>query len=65
MGTYSIQHLSAQLNEAFWLFLCLNCDVYDTISPKEFIDFFWLKKIDNFKISKINVKFDHQFIAPF
>ena len=40
MGTYSIQHLSAQLNEAFWLFLCLNCDVYDTISQKELIDFF-------------------------
>ena len=65
MGTYSTQHHSAQLNEAFWLFLCLNCGVYDTISPKEFIDFFKLKVIDNFNISKINVKFDYQFIAPF
>ena len=35
-----IQHLSAQLNEAFGLFLCLNCGVYDTTSPKDFIDFF-------------------------
>ena len=33
--------------------------------PKELIDFFELKVIDNFKISKINVKFKHQFIAPF
>ena len=65
MGTYSIQHLSAQINEAFWLFLCLNCGVYDAMLPKEFIDFFLLKVIDNFKISKINVKFEHQFIAPF
>ena len=30
----------AQFNEAFWLFLCLNCGVYDTKSPKEFIEFF-------------------------
>ena len=67
MGTYSIQHLSAQLNEAlfFILFLYLNCGVYDTISPKEFIDFFLLKVIDNLNISKINVKFEHQFRAPF
>ena len=40
MVPHSIQHLSAQLNEAFWLFLCLNCGMYDNISPKEFIDFF-------------------------
>ena len=41
MGTYSIQHLSAQLNEALLLLvLRLNCGVYDTISPKEFINFF-------------------------
>ena len=40
MGTYSIQHLSAQLDDAFWLFLCLNRDVYDTMSPKEFIGLF-------------------------
>ena len=33
--------------------------------PKEFIDFFLSKVIDYFKISKINVKFEHQFIAPF
>ena len=65
MGTNSIQHLSAQLNEAFWLFLCLNCGVYETISPKEFIDFFLLKVIDNFNISKINVKFEQWDIAPF
>ena len=65
MGTYSIQHLSAQTNKAFWLFLCLNCGVYDAMLLKEFIDFFLLKVIDNSKISKINVKFAHQFIAPF
>ena len=64
MCTYNIQHLSAQMNEAFWLFLCLNCGVYDAMLTKEFIDFFLLKAIDNFKISKINVKFEHQFIAP-
>ena len=64
MGTYSIQHLSAQSNEGFWLFLCLNCGVYDTMSPKEFKDLFLLKVIDIFNISKINVKFEHQFIAP-
>ena len=64
MGTYSIQHLSAQLNEAFWLVLYLNCAVYDSISLKEFIDFFLIKEIDNFNISKINVKFEHLFIAP-
>ena len=40
MGTYSIQHLSSQINEAFWLFLCLNCGVYGAMLPKEFIDFF-------------------------
>ena len=34
MGTYSIQHLSAQIIEAFWLFLCLNCGVYDAMLPK-------------------------------
>ena len=39
--------------------------MYDTISPKEFIDFFEIKVIDNFNISKINVKLDNQFIAPF
>ena len=65
MGTYSIQHLSTQLNEAFWLFLWLICGVYDNISLKEFLDFFYLKVIDNFNISKINVKYEHQFIAPF
>ena len=65
MGTYSIKHLSAQLNAAFWLFLCLNRGVYDTIWRKEFIDFFKLKVFDNFNISQINVKFEHQFIAPF
>ena len=64
-GTYSIQYLSAQINEAFWLFLCFICGVYDTMSPKERIAFFLLKVIDNFKISKINVKFEHQFIDPF
>ena len=30
-----------------------NCGVYDNISPKEFIDFFEFKAIDNFNISKI------------
>ena len=43
MGTYSIQHLSAQLVKFFGLFLCLNCGVYDTISATEFIDFFLIK----------------------
>ena len=65
MGTYSIQHLSAQINEAFWLFLCFYCGEYDAMLPKELIDFFSLKVIDNFKISKIYVKFEHQFIAHF
>ena len=65
MGTYNIQHVSAQLNEAFRLFLCLNCGMYDTISPKEFIDFFELKVIGKFNIWKINVNVEHQFIAPF
>ena len=65
MGTYSIQHPSAQTIEAFCLFLCLNCGVYDAMLPKEFIDFFKLRVIDNFNISKINVKFEHQFITPF
>ena len=40
MGTYNIQHLSAQINENFWLSLCLNCGVYDAMLPKTFIDFF-------------------------
>ena len=40
MGTYNIHHLSAQLNEAFWSFLCLNYGVYDNISAKKFIDYF-------------------------
>ena len=39
--------------------------MYGAISPKEFIDFFELKVIDNFNSSKINVKFEHQFIVPF
>ena len=39
--------------------------MYNTISPKEFIDFLELKVIDNFNISKINVKFEPQFIGPF
>ena len=26
-----------------WLFLCLDCGVYDAISAKEFIDFFLIK----------------------
>ena len=39
--------------------------MYDTISPKEFIDFFYLKITDNFNISKISVKFEYQFIAAF
>ena len=47
------------------MFFCLNCGVYDAMLRKEFIDFVLLKVIDNFKISKINVKFEHQFIAPF
>ena len=42
-GYISIQHLSAQSVEAFWLFLCLNCGVYNTISVTEFIDFFQIK----------------------
>ena len=33
----------------------------NTITPKEFLDFFKLKVIDNFNISKINVKFEQQF----
>ena len=37
----------------------------DAVLPKEFIDFFLLKVIDNFKISKINVIFEHHFKAPF
>ena len=65
MGTYSIQHLSVQINEAFWLFLCINCGVDDAMLLKKFIDFFLLKVIDYFKISKINVKFEHLFLAPF
>ena len=40
-GTYSIKHLSAQPVEAFWLFLCLNCDVYDIISATEFSILFY------------------------
>ena len=40
MGTYRIKHFSEQLNEAFWLCLCLICGVYGTITPKEFIDLF-------------------------
>ena len=39
--------------------------MYDTISAKEFIDFLELKVTDNFNISKMNVKFKHQFTAPF
>ena len=68
MGAYSIQHLSTQSVEAFWLILCLNCGVYDTISVAEFLDFLWFKVTDvtdNFSISKINVKFENQFTAPF
>ena len=65
VGTYIIQHLSAQLNGAFCLFLWLNCGAFDNISSKKFIDFFLLKVIDNFNISKINVKFEDHFIAPF
>ena len=66
MVTYSIKHLSVQSVELFGAFLCLNWGVYDTISPKGFIDiFFQFKVIDNFNISKINVKFEHQFKAPF
>ena len=42
-----------------------NCGVYDTKSPKEFIDFFKLKVIDNFNISKINVKFEHHIYSSF
>ena len=33
--------------------------------PKGFINFLQLKLIDSFKISKINVKFEHHFIVPF
>ena len=65
MGTYSIHHVSAQLNEVFMIIFMFNCGVYDNISPKEFIDFISLKVINNFNISKINVKFEHQYIAPF
>ena len=61
MGTYSIQHLLAQLFEAFLIIFCLNCGLYDTVSATEFIDFSLLKVIDNFNTSKINVKFEHQF----
>ena len=49
----------------FDYFLCLNCGAYDNISLKDFLDFFLIQNIDNFNISKINVKFEHQFIAPF
>ena len=65
MGAYSIQHLSAQSVEAFWLVLCLNCGVYDIISATEFIDFFKLKVIDNFNILKIKVKFENKFTGSF
>ena len=37
--TASSTFLHSQLN-LFILFLCLNCGVYDTISPKDFIYFF-------------------------
>ena len=37
----------------------------DTISATEFLDIFLLKVIGNFNISKINVKFEHKFSAPF
>ena len=47
------------------IILRLNGAVYDTISPKEFIYFFYLNLIDNFNISKLNVKFEHQFTGPF
>ena len=64
MGTYSIQHLSAQLNEVDYFYvLTVVCMI--SISPKEFIDFFEFKLIDNFNISKISAKFEHQFIAVF
>ena len=39
--------------------------MYDTISATEFIDFFSLKVIDNFNISKINVKLEDEFTVPF
>ena len=39
--------------------------MYDTISATEFVDIFKLKVIDDFNISKVNVKFEHQFAAAF
>ena len=39
--------------------------MYDTISATEFIDFLYIKVIDNITISKVNIKFEHQFTAPF
>ena len=65
MTSHGFIQYPAQLNESFLIILCLNCGVYDNISPKEFIDFFLLKVIGNFNILKINVKFEHHFIAPF
>ena len=39
--------------------------MYDTISATEFVDIFKLKVIDDFNISKVNAKFEHQFTAAF
>ena len=43
MGTYNIQHHSAKSVEAFWLFLCLNCGVYDTITSNAVYRLFLFK----------------------
>ena len=56
--------LQSQL-KLFDYFLCLNFGAYDTITSNAVYRRFLLKVIDNFCISKINVKFEHHCTAPF
>ena len=39
--------------------------MYDTISATEFIEFYQLKAIDNFNISKMNLKFELHYSVDF
>ena len=58
-----IQHAApfCKVSRGFWLFLCLNCGVYDTITSNAVC-----RRFSNYSnISKINVKFEHQFTPPF
>ena len=65
MGKYSIQHQSAKSVDAYLLFLCLVCDLYDTITSNAVSRLFLINSINSFNISKLNVKFQYQFTAPF